>query len=1035
MIIKEKFKVKLSHRKDKSKEFILSLDAEEKLDDAIRKIEPHFTNENSTIEYFYKNNKIEAKIFNVAIKEFSPLSTNIEIEYQYENVFPKSFIKPTSLLNKNSKNLKPLETPSQDENEKTSVGNSVQNKSPLSFNEKKNNIPLQNLKNDSYYYYESSNALGTKLRDSREKPGRVSPETKFSSAKFDRSNYNTNLLNSARNTTLKKKHRRSSSNSDSDSKDYFRPIKANRKYSNDYDYPQASKKFRTNFDEFRMDIVKDKLDSRSNSEVEDINCVNINKDFLKFTIKKEIDREIEEGEIVSDVDDVIMNTKEEDINLISADNKTNFNHQTQTKKISLTHLLKSNINDDENSGISEYVSDTSFEKNLKGGRQNKKRNTEYIFNRSKNADNNSLRVRENQDSIKTFNKLRSILSASSNFSNEETPTHNPVRTSSTHKALIDQKEYQEEAIERKKSKSFSSESANYTNSDSKNRKISNEKENVNHIEKVNEILYKDRIEIIENEYNFEKESKENNKYNIIENKPTLLINSGNIENQFNPENDISKEFGIISLPDDSCNTFDQPDILQNEQENKTLFSEKNEGKEQDFLDYENCHNNKTVELVNNQNNPVQISDAEMNLIEERENKSIVEENKPDPHLIDNSISIANEHHNSEISNKDEVVDKNNRNLSEEQKSNDYDINSLEFYNPYFQETNDTGMNSYLQLIEKMMKSIQINEQAKSIMRKNYELKIPVLKNKKEECSTNYSMEYSYLSNLPFSSLESRMKSPVFKLNVVLDIDSTLIYAEPFEKLHINDREAIRSPETHHISPVLGKYMFRLCFRIRKNVVEFLKSISNFSNIYFNTHGHEAYAVEIIKILSTLTGIEFKKENIYGNKVYPPSCHLPKTLRVFSPDEEFSQYSLIIDDNVRAWESEFIDNMILSLKFQAFLSNKKFEEKQLKQIETAGKYSYTYLFSYNRPQECNDYNLNFVDENNAPFSMEYEHSKKSQIDHITELIGNIYKLCVIQKGNIFFPYLILFSKCGDSTQKNQGKRPTRYLHQYGIFVCK
>jgi hypothetical protein len=299
------------------------------------------------------------------------------------------------------------------------------------------------------------------------------------------------------------------------------------------------------------------------------------------------------------------------------------------------------------------------------------------------------------------------------------------------------------------------------------------------------------------------------------------------------------------------------------------------------------------------------------------------------------------------------------------------------------------LSGQMQYIESMMKAISLNEQNKQFMRKSYEQKIPIINNKKSEYS-NFNQELKYISSAKISDKN-------FRLNLILDIDSTLIFAEHVEKFYNKEEIAalIEKEEAFIVEPNLGNIMFRLVFKIRKNVIEFIKKTSQFCNIYINTHGHEAYGYEVIKILSEKSGVEIKKENLYGIKVYPLITP-PKTLKVFSEEPEFQQYSLIFDDNVMAWDGEYNDNIIPSLKYQSF--NKDIIETK-KHPKSDIIFTYSYLMSYNRVFDCNDYAQKFYDENKLAYTLENDTMNKTQISYVYALIEKVYKLCVINKSKI------------------------------------
>lgn len=344
-----------------------------------------------------------------------------------------------------------------------------------------------------------------------------------------------------------------------------------------------------------------------------------------------------------------------------------------------------------------------------------------------------------------------------------------------------------------------------------------------------------------------------------------------------------------------------------------------------------------------------------------------------------------------------------------------------FYKPYFTEDNpdeDPDYSSKLEEVDSLMRSIKLNEDKKSLMRMKNNLTIPRIKNKKD-VFFNQSYLLFYLNSYPLESISRRLDNKEFKINIVLDIDSTIIFAETISRdilantteasnyMPTNDKvfnSSFEKEEIFFIKPVINNAVFTLKFKIRKYVIEFIQRVSRFANLYIHTHGQEPYAKEVIKIINTLSGVGIKEENICAAKTNIPT---QKTLKDFSDEKNFLSNSLILDDNVKAWMNEYHDNIVQSMKYQAFFTNAAFNEQQVRTLEQ-GKMTFTYLLSYNRPQDCSDFYFKFIDDNNVPFSLEYDFSKKFQIQSIIELIENVYKLVVLKKCIIFSNFL--YSLC-------------------------
>mgnify|MGYP007031253464 CR=1 FL=1 len=101
----------------------------------------------------------------------------------------------------------------------------------------------------------------------------------------------------------------------------------------------------------------------------------------------------------------------------------------------------------------------------------------------------------------------------------------------------------------------------------------------------------------------------------------------------------------------------------------------------------------------------------------------------------------------------------------------------------------------------------------------------------------------------------------------------------------------------------------------------------------------------------------------------------------------------------AWEAEFMANIIPSMKYMSFFATKYVDERNANRL---GKQINNYLIykynTINRIDTC-DMLLKYVDENNSPYSLENEHSKKYQMEYIKETIHNIYKLVILKQYDV------------------------------------
>jgi hypothetical protein len=86
-----------------------------------------------------------------------------------------------------------------------------------------------------------------------------------------------------------------------------------------------------------------------------------------------------------------------------------------------------------------------------------------------------------------------------------------------------------------------------------------------------------------------------------------------------------------------------------------------------------------------------------------------------------------------------------------------------------------------------------------------------------------------------------------------------------------------------------------------------------------------------------------------------------------------------------------------MKFMAFFPNKHIDDKIMMSRLGQERFVINFIFAKdNTIRLLDSYEISnkYFDENNAPLSLEYEHSKKVQITYFFKIIENVYKLVLL-----------------------------------------
>ena len=234
-------------------------------------------------------------------------------------------------------------------------------------------------------------------------------------------------------------------------------------------------------------------------------------------------------------------------------------------------------------------------------------------------------------------------------------------------------------------------------------------------------------------------------------------------------------------------------------------------------------------------------------------------------------------------------------------------------------------------------------------------------------SIDNKFKYFCIKEIPLEILMKKYNSK--KINIILDIDQTLIYSK--EEIFIDPKmknELIKDSNPIIVPNESQKdNPFRLIFDYRPKLKEFLVGLSKFCNFYVCTLAKENYAKMIIYRIKKEIGIEIPTENIVATINV-------KGFNLFNGIEVNN--TIIFDDTAYVWTKE-LRHLIISKKFVSFL------EKDCKFDFIVDDYK---IINYNARHD-------FI------FTNETKNNSKFQLDYVLKFIEMAYKFSIIFNDDI------------------------------------
>ena len=231
-----------------------------------------------------------------------------------------------------------------------------------------------------------------------------------------------------------------------------------------------------------------------------------------------------------------------------------------------------------------------------------------------------------------------------------------------------------------------------------------------------------------------------------------------------------------------------------------------------------------------------------------------------------------------------------------------------------------------------------------------------------------------------------------KLNIILDVDQTLIYSK-----EINEKEILlysnnKSCDSHFIEFNFNNKKHFYFIQVRKGIKHFITKLSQYCNFFINSMANPLYIKEVLNLLNKNYNLNLNN-NGSGN-VFITHQNSKKTL---PPEITKNGNFLILDDNVCAWDESYFSNIISVRKFYGSYNSINSTEFNYDAV-------YQYFFFSNKIYCFNELKRQFYNnENKLPFCSEASWSEMNQFDYITDLIIKCYLLNKIINLKISFCY--------------------------------
>ena len=231
-----------------------------------------------------------------------------------------------------------------------------------------------------------------------------------------------------------------------------------------------------------------------------------------------------------------------------------------------------------------------------------------------------------------------------------------------------------------------------------------------------------------------------------------------------------------------------------------------------------------------------------------------------------------------------------------------------------------------------------------------------------------------------------------KLNIILDVDQTLIYSKEVNEKEILVYSSNKSSDSHFIEFFFNNKKYFYFIQVRKGIKNFITKLSPYCNFFINSMANPLYIKEVLNLLNQKYNLSLNNNGL--SNVFITHQNSKKTL---PPEITKNGNFLILDDNICAWDESYFSNIISVRKFYGSYNSINSTEFNYDAV-------YQYFFFTNKIYCFNELKRQlYNNENKLPFCSEASWSEMNQFDYITDLIIKSYLLNKIINIKISFCY--------------------------------